>query len=45
MSQKKTSCENAVCNPSEPQSYLHTLSKKKGDSATTPDDIYREVVS
>ena len=45
MSQKKTSCENAMYNPYEPPSYLHTLSKNKGDTTTTPDDIYREIVS
>jgi len=45
MSLKNPTCENAMCNPSEPPSYLHTLSKKKGDCATTPEDFYREAVS
>jgi hypothetical protein len=45
MSLKNPTCENAMCNPSEPPSYLHTLSKKKGDCVTTPDDFYREAVS
>ena len=31
MSLKNSTCENAMCNPSDPPSYLHTLSKKTGD--------------
>ena len=45
MSLKNPMCENAMYNPSEPQSYLHMLSKKKGDSTISPDDFYREAVS
>ena len=45
MSLKNPTCENVMYNPSEPPSYLHTLSKKKGDSAISLDDFYRETVS